>query len=166
MAICSPFGQTVVLWRAHRRLTQEALARKAGIPRPNLSAIERGQREVTLGTLRALALGLDIRPGVLADGVPPQAHERPGTKLSRAALERIADAAVRAAPLPNESERRLADALRTVARQRLLAARRQTPPHRRSIRNMDEAWLWLAASYPPTVVQSLLQRMADRLWQR
>ncbi|MDP3722750.1 MAG: helix-turn-helix transcriptional regulator [Candidatus Omnitrophota bacterium] len=161
-----PFGQTVVLWRSHRHLTQEALARKAGIPRPNLSAIERGQREVTLRTLRALAVGLDVHPGILADGAPPGVREQHLTKLSRAALERIADAAVRGTLLPNEPERLLADALRKIARQRLLAARQQKPPQRRSIREMDEAWLWLAASYPPNVVQSLFQRMADRLWQR
>lgn len=164
--ITLPFGQTIVLWRAHRRLTQEALARKAGIPRPNLSAIERGRREVTLGTLRALALGLDIPPGILADGMPPEGRKPSRAQLSRAALERIADSAVRATPLPKESERRLADALRKVARQRLLAARQQTPPQRRSVRDVDEAWLWLTASYPPAIVQSLLQRMADRLWQR
>lgn len=160
-----PFGQTIVLWRAHRHLTQEALARKAGIPRPNLSAIERGQREVTLGTLRALALGLDIQPGILVDGMPPGGREPARAELSRSALERIADSAVRATPLSNESERLVVDALRTVARQRLLAARRQKPPPRRSVRDMDEAWLWLTASYPPQVVQSLFQRMADRLWQ-
>lgn len=161
-----PFGQTIVLWRAHRHLTQEALARKAGIPRPNLSAIEQGRREGTLGTLRALALGLDIQPGILADGVPPGGREQDRAKLSRAALERIADAVVRGAPLPKASERLLADALRKVARQRLLAAHQQAPPHRRSVRDMDAAWLWLAASYPPNIVQSLLQRMADRLWRR
>ena len=73
---------------------------------------------------------------------------------------------MRATPLPNASERRLADALRKVARQRLLAARQQKPPQRWSVREMDEAWLWLTASYPPNIVQSLLQRMADRLWRR
>ena len=160
-----PFGQTVALWRSHRRLTQEALAQKAGIPRPNLSAIERGQREVTLGTLRAIALGLGIQPGILADGESPGSREQ-DPKLSRAALERIADAAVRAIPLPNASEQRLADALRTIAQQRLLAARQQQSPHRQHVRGMDEAWLWLAASYPPNVVESLLQRMADRLESR
>jgi transcriptional regulator with XRE-family HTH domain len=43
-----PFGATVVAWRLARAMSQENLARAAGIPRPNLSAIERGEREVTL----------------------------------------------------------------------------------------------------------------------
>jgi transcriptional regulator with XRE-family HTH domain len=60
-----PFGETVLAWRLARGMTQAALARAACIPRPNLSAIERGDREVTLKTLRALALALEVRPGVL-----------------------------------------------------------------------------------------------------
>ena len=67
----SPFGQTLFLWRLDRHLSQAALAQRAGIPRPNLSLMERGKREVTLGTLRALAVALDVRPGILADGVLP-----------------------------------------------------------------------------------------------
>lgn len=66
-----PFGETVLAWRLARGLTQAALANLARVSRPNLSAIERGQREVTLGTLRALAVALDVRPGVLVDGVSP-----------------------------------------------------------------------------------------------
>ncbi|HMF41326.1 MAG TPA: helix-turn-helix transcriptional regulator, partial [Polyangia bacterium] len=68
-----PFGETVLAWRLARGMTQAELGRAARIPRPNLSAIERGDREVTLKTLRALALALDVRPGVLADGIPPEA---------------------------------------------------------------------------------------------
>lgn len=63
-----PFGQAVLLWRLHRGLTQQTLAVKARVPRSNLSAIERGKREVSLRTLRSLALALEVRPGVLADG--------------------------------------------------------------------------------------------------
>ena len=155
-------SQTVWLWRRHRGLTQEALAQRARIARPNLSAIERGKREVTLGTLRALAAGLDVRAGVLADGVAPSALEKNAAQLSRASLERIAEAALRGAPVRDKEERRLADALRLVARPRLLAARPRGPRFGGGKRKANAAWLWLETTYPPAVIQSLLQRIADR----
>ena len=164
--ISPPLGQTLLLWRSHRGLTQATLARQAGIPRPNLSAIEQGRREVTLGTLRALAFGLGVQPGVLADGVPPGAFERKSQKLDRAALERIAGAVVRGTPLPNESEQVIAEALRKVTKHRLMAARKQKGRIRGGTREAEAAWLWLASSYPAEVLQSLLQRTADRLWMR
>ena len=80
----APFGETVLLWRLQRGLTQKELARRAGVPRPNLSAIERGQLEVSLKTVRALALALGVRPGVLVDGIAPE--EGGAGELSREAM--------------------------------------------------------------------------------
>lgn len=71
-------------------MTQAQLASAARIPRPNLSHIEGGDRDVTLGALRALALALDVTPGTLADGIPPFEGTSPS---GRAAMERIAAAA-------------------------------------------------------------------------
>ena len=162
MTMLVPFSQTVLLWRLQRGMTQEALAQRARVSRPNLSAIERGKREVSLGTLRALAVGLDVRPGVLADGVPPSVLEAGAARLSREALERVADAVLCGTPLRDRHERVLADALRKVVRQRLLAGRQQRGRVRRGKRAAAAAWLWLESTYPATVVQSLLQRIADR----
>src|SRR6185312_11287307 len=99
------FGETVLAWRLTRGMTQTQLARAARVPRPNLSAIERGDREVTLRTLRALALALDVRPGALVDGEMPNA---PGAPFTRTQMERIADAAVQGTRLPDEREADLA----------------------------------------------------------
>src|SRR6266700_81765 len=68
-----PFGETLLAWRLARGMSQAELAQAARMSRPNLSAVERGDREVTLRTLRRLALALDVRPGILADGVAPAA---------------------------------------------------------------------------------------------
>ena len=86
-----PFGQTVRVWRVHRGMTQQQLAQAAHIPRPNLSAIEQGKREVSLSTLRALALALEVQPGVLVDGIPPSLSGGMSSPFSRKALEEIAD---------------------------------------------------------------------------
>lgn len=130
--------------------------------RPNLSAIERGRREVTLGTLRALAAGLQVQAGVLADGIPPSALGKPSLGLSRESLERIAEAVIRGTPVRDDEEGRLVDALREVVKPRLLAARSRGPHRRGGKRTANAAWLSLKATYPPAVIQSLIQRIADR----
>ncbi|MBI3319004.1 MAG: helix-turn-helix domain-containing protein [Candidatus Omnitrophica bacterium] len=156
------FNQTLLLWRLHRGFTQEALARHAGIARPNLCAIERGKREVSLGTLRALALGLGIRPGVLVDGVPPGATGGGLAPLSRQALERVADAVVRGTAIRDAREQALADALSEIVRSRRRALSGRRGHLRRGKRAAESAWLWLEATLPLGAVQSLLQRIADR----
>jgi len=83
-----PLGETIYLWRRERGLTQDELSRGAGISRPNLSRLEQGARDVTVGTLRRLAEALRVRPGWLVDGVPPEAPTR--RRLSRESLDRIA----------------------------------------------------------------------------
>lgn len=156
----APFGQTVLLWRLRRGLTQEELARRAGVPRPNLSAIERGQREVSLKTVRALAVALDVRPGVLVDGIVPQEAEETG-RLSREAMERIADAVVRNAPLVEPKEQALADQLQYVVRSRLRAAGAATKGASRLGRVSARAWLSLSR-YPDAAIESLVARILER----
>ena len=156
------FGQAVKIWRGQRELSQAQLARLAGLSRPNLSAIERGRRDVTLGTLRALAVALDVTPGTLADGIPPGL---PGeaASLSRQALERIADGVVRDHPVRGELERTLVELLRqlTKARRRLAFGRGGLP--RVGSRAEAIAWLRLKASCPAPVLRTLLERIDDRL---
>ena len=146
------FGMAVLLWRLERRYSQEALAKRAGVSRPNLSAIERGKREVSLTTLRALAVALEVRPGALVDGEAPGGTER--RRFSRERLEQIADA-VLSHSVPDDRDRTLVSGL-----QALLQTRRT--PLRGGRRASTRAWLQLSAAYPPELVQSLLQRIRDR----
>lgn len=147
-----PFGQNVLLWRVHRRLTQEGLARRAGVPRPNLSAIERGKREVSLITLRSLAWALEVSPGTLVDGIGParaQAH-----LFSRKALERIADAVWNGIRLKSDRENKLAELLKP-----LLHPRKNL---NRGKRSSERAWLQLKSGYPAKIIQTLIERVRDR----
>lgn len=64
-------GENIYLWRLSKGLSQESLAVRAGIPRPNLSAIEKGRQNITIATLRALSFALGINPGLLVDGIAP-----------------------------------------------------------------------------------------------
>lgn len=158
----TPFGQTVFLWRRHRGLTQEALARRARLSRPNLSAVERGRREISLGTLRALALALDIRPGVLADGVPPAGAEQPPAPLSRGTLERIADAVAFGRPVAGADERQVSAALRTLLGHRMAAMRRRGGRPRASQRAALAAWMALKSRYTRAAIQGLADRVGER----
>jgi transcriptional regulator with XRE-family HTH domain len=156
-----PLGPTLIAWRLHRGLTQAALAKVAGIPRPNLCAIERGDRDVTLRTLRALALALDARPGALVDGEgPPEGFE---THAGRAALERVAAAATtwNSRSAAKHSEGPMAGILRDVLGSRRFLAAGKTAPAP-SLRG-DRAWLRLRIGAPAQVIDSLLGRSADRL---
>jgi transcriptional regulator with XRE-family HTH domain len=152
-----PFGEAVLAWRLARGMTQAELARTAHVQRPNLSAIERGDREVTLKTLRALAVALDVRPGILADGVSPGEGARP---LGRTALERIAAAALDGWDLSDPREAALASHLREVTSawpSGAPGARR-----RRRTRAVDRAYFLLKTSESAETIASLVARMSDR----
>ena len=57
------FGGRVRELRESANLSQEALAERSGLHRTYISSIERGQRNVTLTNIHALArgLGVDVR---------------------------------------------------------------------------------------------------------
>lgn len=160
-----PLSRALYLWRTERGLTQEELARRAEVSRPNLSGMERGRREVSLQTLRRLASALGITPGFLVDGVGPLS--RPLSRLlsgrfSREALERIADAAAGRGGGARGEERELADLLGTVTRGRVSVGRGAGEERRVGKRQMSAAWLSLRSACPPEVLQSLLERVRDR----
>jgi transcriptional regulator with XRE-family HTH domain len=156
-----PLGPTVMAWRLARGMTQSQLARAAHIPRPNLSAIERGERDVTLRTLRALALALDVRPGVLADGESPH---RDTPSLSRAAMERVAKAANRGTGSRTPHEQLVGRLLR-----RATSVRRAIAAGQRTVRASaagDRAYFQLKHLLPRAELASLLDRVAVDLERR
>ena len=96
------FGENILLWRLHRSLSQEQLAALSNIPRPNLSDIEKGKRDVTLSTIRYLANALRVLPGTLVNGEPPE-YKKCGGDLSREFMERVADS-VASGKSPKDAE--------------------------------------------------------------
>jgi transcriptional regulator with XRE-family HTH domain len=160
-----PFPETVLAWRLARGMTQADLARKSGVSRPNLSAIERGAREVTLKTLRALAMALDVRPGILADGCAPNLGEG---ALARDALERVAEAAAGGHRLSNAREATLAKGVRTAMSSRIgespaTLGRKRGRPVKVGGRAADRAYFLLRATESPEDVASLFHRTAEKV---
>jgi DNA-binding XRE family transcriptional regulator len=52
--------RAVKIWREHRGMTQEALAKAAGVSRPMIAAIEAGHKRGGVATLKKLAAALRI----------------------------------------------------------------------------------------------------------
>lgn len=152
-----PLGQTILLWREKRDLKQEELARKALLSRPNLSAIERGKRDVTLKTLRHLASALDISPGVLADGRPPL-YSLDKKTLDRGALERIAEEAAGGKIARNPMEGDIAHDLSKLIRSRQVALGIKKGTSRRGGRASYIALMRLKGVLGKDIVNTLLEK--------
>ena len=152
-------GRTVYLWRNERKLTQDQLARAAGISRPNLSDLERGKRELSLKSLRRLSSALQITPGTLVDGVSPLAVKG-STRFDRRSLDRIADA-VFGKKKVTDQEGRVAELLKVLSHSRLSVAMK-TKPRPIGKRRVNAAWAQFKSGLPREIGQALLQRIEDR----
>ena len=154
-----PFGHCLQLWRKKRGMSQALLAQKAGVPQPNLSAMERGEREVSLRTLRALAFALEIPAGLLADGVGPEA-EKP-LVLTRDRLERVAQAVSEGKALADPQENQLARGAALLMKGRLRAMGHKGKSlapgasNKTSVRSITDA-------YRPEEIQSLVERISEK----
>jgi transcriptional regulator with XRE-family HTH domain len=63
------FGENVRQARRDRGWTQEDLSGETGLAVVQVSRIERGKREIRLGTLVRLLDGLDVQPEALLKGL-------------------------------------------------------------------------------------------------
>lgn len=61
------FARNLKHYRQARGLTQAALAASMDVDRAHVSAMERGQQNVTLQTLQRVAAHLDVAPGKLIE---------------------------------------------------------------------------------------------------
>lgn len=152
------FGENIYLWRIFRGLSQDDLARKAGIPRPNLSGIENGKREVTLVTLRELAKSLRTTTGMLIEGIPPVRFKQ--GFFSREALENIVEMSLGAPKKQISAEEKIVAAmLLKIIRNKLDAGNKK---FRRNFKNRKlyiNNWLMLKAAIGERVLGNLLSRL-------
>ncbi|WP_299507582.1 helix-turn-helix transcriptional regulator [uncultured Roseobacter sp.] len=68
MDIRHTFGSNLKHYRTQANMSQAALAVKMGVDRAHVSAMERGQQNVTIVTLWHVAQALDVEPSVLLEG--------------------------------------------------------------------------------------------------
>ena len=69
MDIKKIFGQNVRRLRKARGFSQEELAERAGLHRTYIGSIERGERNVSLKNIAAIAQALDVNVTELMDGI-------------------------------------------------------------------------------------------------
>lgn len=153
------FGESLYLWRVERGLTQAALARRAGLPRPTMSALERGRLDPTLRTIRRVAAGVGVPPGILVNGEPPPRIS--GQRLSRASLERIATELLGTPQRLTGAERQVTAMLREILKHRLAVARARAPS-RGSARRERWSWVALASLLTPAELRSVVSRIEKR----
>ena len=70
MDIRETFGSNLRHYRLKAGISQDALAVKMGVDRAHVSAMERGQQNVTIVTLWHVALALEVKPAALLDDRP------------------------------------------------------------------------------------------------
>lgn len=152
------FGENIYLWRLFKGLSQGDLAARAHIPRPNLSAIESGKREVTLVTLRALAKALGTTCGALVEGVPP-VNFKEGI-FSREALEDIVEASLgRAKKQITPQAKIIGVMLANIIHNKLNAINKNSEPHLINRQICINNWLMLKAAVGKEVLSNLFTRL-------
>lgn len=159
----NPIGQTIILWRNAKGLTQSTLAERSGVSRPNLSAIEQGARDLTLETLRRIASALEVSPGTLADGVGPKPDLSKG-ELDRYALDRIARLAAGQAIRASAPERRVASDLTLIMKSKTRRPHSKKKPE--GVRAENAAVLRLRSGLGPVIFKQLIRRVEKNLISR
>lgn len=152
------FAENVYLWRIFRDLSQQELAERSGIPRPNISAIESGKREVSLTTLRLLASSLGTTPGTLVNGIAP-IHFK-GDTLSRESMEKIVQASLgknKAHITPQQKD--VSTRLSRIIRNRINAADKIYKNITKDRQTYINAWLMLKTALGSDVLSNLLARI-------
>ena len=141
-----PTGRAITLWRFEKGLTQAGLAQRSGVPRPNLSLIEQGARDVTVSTVRRLADALGIRAGILVDGIPPSDY--PTRRWTREELDRIARGLAGLPVRLSADEKKAAAMIRSLFEKT-----------RRGVRQQKQSFLAAKLIFGPVLFQNLLGRI-------
>lgn len=154
-----PFGYNLAAWRRARGLRQEELAKRAGLLRPNLSAIERGRHDVTLATARQLAVAVGISLSELTEQSPPS----PVSELDRHDIDQVAQAVVSGERSLTAEENRLADEITGLVIPLLEAHQMFGARGRRRRSDNGHRRILIYVLYGPELVERILKRVEKHL---
>jgi len=143
-------GENVYLWRVKRHWTQHELARKAGVPQPNLSNLEKGKADVTVSTLRRLAAALGVQASELLEGAAT--GERTHRVLTtRGFLEKVAQGVVGPSTNLSRTEKQMARLFRSV-----IWSQKSS---RLSQKKVVQAWIELRTSLSHEAIETVLSKI-------
>ena len=137
-------GYQISQKRREYGLTQTELARRAGLPQPNLSNIEKGRQDLTVSTLIRIARTLGLSPGKFFE--EPDAPE---TLFTRERVERLAAAVWNTAAPVLKEDRWIVERLRV-----LLPGALKRSAGRMAV---ERAWFELRGRLSPVEIKLLVQ---------
>lgn len=142
-----PIGYQIYLKRLEQNLTQAELAIKADVPQPNLSNIEKGKQDITVSTLRKIAVAFNIHPAEFFKDF----DDVPKPNSGRKQIERIAKQ-VAAETVPKKGRQ---DQVVTLYKNIL--------PHkgRIRVRELQRSWLELKKRFNSQEINSVRERVAE-----
>ncbi|OGW88380.1 MAG: hypothetical protein A3A73_00610 [Omnitrophica bacterium RIFCSPLOWO2_01_FULL_50_24] len=146
-------GFRIYLSRRQRGFSQKALSRLAGIPQPNVSNIEKGKQDVTVGTLHKIAFALKMKMADFFDEESIQGPSKPRIFFSRKRLEKLAAAVVSGNKALTGEERAIVQRIQQI----IPAKKRRSVRKRRAL----EAWLSLKQELGESAIRSLVERIRD-----
>lgn len=142
-----PIGYQICLRRLERKLTQEELAHRVGIPQPNLSNIEKGKQDITVSTLRRIAGALATRPGEFFSGVT----EKQKNFSSRRSLERIARIIAGGQKASTAKEQEIVERFK-----QLIPGKQKV-----QLRGLHRAWLELRVQFSSEEINTVHERVEE-----
>lgn len=149
-------GNALYCWRTTRGVTQQALARASGLPRPTISALERGALDPTLRTIRRVAAGLRVPPGWLVDGRLPPGPD--AWMPTRASVERVVASLIGRSVRLRPVERRVIDVLAPLVPS-WVTQRAGRAPRQGGVRRMRAAWVVAREQLGPAALAALAARL-------
>jgi transcriptional regulator with XRE-family HTH domain len=145
-------GYQILVMRQEKGMTQAELAKKAGIPQPNLSNIEKGKQDLTVTTLRKIAYALETPvAGFFEDEA---VHRGTALKLTRPVIERLSRAiAHRDIPL-NKEEQQVAEWFQDI----------MPGKSRKEMRakKMYRSWFELKKRFSASAIQTICERVREQ----
>ena len=141
-------------WRIRRKLTQHQLAKRVGIPQPNLSNIEKGKRDITVSTLERISIALGVKPAQLLEWEDAGIFQK-NVVWTRRRLESLAESVVNPNSDLSSTEKRLGELIRQLVP--LPGKRRQ------SVKKTVNAWTELKVYLTTQEIKTIHQRIMDAL---
>ena len=141
-------GSVIQQARLQKGLTQARLASLCGIPQPNLSNIERGKRDITIATLRRIAVALSVHPGEFFSDFNPEPDRM---VLSRRRIERLAKVISDRNKPSNSEEREISKWFKKILPDK----------GKVRVRELNQAWLELRKRFTSQEINSVYERTQE-----